>query len=176
MSGLIVAALTIITLLALTGLFEDLPEATLSAIVIAAVIELVDVPALIKLYRAYSRRLGREFGFVARCPTASSCYASRAACTSPTPTPTPWILEAASSDGIRVVVLDAETMPFIDVTAAHMLADLDDDLHQQGVRLLIARNIGQVRDVLHHVIDDAGLEHFYPTVQAAVDAAVMTAQ
>jgi len=66
LSGLIVAALTVITLLALTGLFEDLPEATLSAVVIAAVIELVDVPALIKLYRAYSRRLGREFGFVAR--------------------------------------------------------------------------------------------------------------
>jgi len=66
LSGLIVAALTSITLLALTGLFEDLPEATLSAVVIAAVIELVDVPSLIKLYRAYSRRLGREFGFVAR--------------------------------------------------------------------------------------------------------------
>ena len=46
LSGLIVAALTILTLLALTGLFEDLPEATLAAIVIAAVIELVDFPAL----------------------------------------------------------------------------------------------------------------------------------
>jgi MFS superfamily sulfate permease-like transporter len=65
-SGLIVAALTIITLLALTGVFEDLAEATLSAIVIAAVIELVDVPALVSLYRAYSCRLGREFGLVAR--------------------------------------------------------------------------------------------------------------
>ena len=29
-------------------------------------IELVDVPALVKLYDAYSSRLGREFGFVAR--------------------------------------------------------------------------------------------------------------
>jgi hypothetical protein len=66
LSGLIVAALTVITLLALTGLFEDLTQATLSAIVIAAVIDLVDVPALIDLYRAYSRRLGREFGIVVR--------------------------------------------------------------------------------------------------------------
>ncbi len=66
LSGLIVAALTVITLLVLTGLFEDLPEATLAAIVIAAVIELVDVPALVKLYDTYSSRLGREFGFVAR--------------------------------------------------------------------------------------------------------------
>ena len=53
-------------MLALTGLFEDLPEATLAAVVIAAVVELVDVPAMIRLYRAYNSRLGREFGFVAR--------------------------------------------------------------------------------------------------------------
>ena len=45
------AALTVVTLLFLTGLFEDLPEATLAAVVIAAVIELVDIPALRRLYR-----------------------------------------------------------------------------------------------------------------------------
>ena len=38
--------LTILTLLFLTGLFEDLPEATLGAVVIAALIELVDISAL----------------------------------------------------------------------------------------------------------------------------------
>jgi MFS superfamily sulfate permease-like transporter len=42
LSGLVVAALTIVTLLFLTGLFEDLPEATLAAVVIAALVELVD--------------------------------------------------------------------------------------------------------------------------------------
>src|SRR4051812_21124041 len=66
LAGLIVAVLTIVTLLAFTGLFEDLPEATLAAVVIAAVIELVDVPALIALYRTYTRRLGKEYGWVAR--------------------------------------------------------------------------------------------------------------
>ncbi len=35
--------LTVITLLFLTGLFEDLPEAMLGAVVIAALINLVDV-------------------------------------------------------------------------------------------------------------------------------------
>src|SRR3954462_9678142 len=35
-------------------------------VVIAAVIELVDVPALIALYRTYTRRLGTEYGWVAR--------------------------------------------------------------------------------------------------------------
>ncbi len=43
LSGLVVAVLTILTLLFLTGLFEDLPEATLGAVVIAALIELVDI-------------------------------------------------------------------------------------------------------------------------------------
>src|SRR4029453_18567300 len=42
LSGLIVAVLPIVPLLLLTGLFEDLPEATLAAVVVAAVIELVD--------------------------------------------------------------------------------------------------------------------------------------
>ena len=44
LSGLVVAVLTVVTLLLLTGLFEKLPDATLAAVVIAAVIELVDFP------------------------------------------------------------------------------------------------------------------------------------
>ena len=55
-----------ITLLFLTGLFEELPEATLGAVVIAALIELVDFPALAELYRLYTRRLGRIYGAAAR--------------------------------------------------------------------------------------------------------------
>jgi SulP family sulfate permease len=235
--GLIVAVLTIVTLLVLTGLFENLPEATLSAVVIAAVIDLVDVPSLIKLYRAYSRRLGREFGFVAR-PDFIAAIAALLGVTVFDTLPglfigiavslllliyrasrpyvatlgrTPGsdgryrdidrhpdarlpehvavlriesglyfanadairakVLETASADGIRAVVLDAETIPFIDVTASHMLAELAEELHHQHVRLLIARDIGQVRDVIRHVVDDPDLERVYPSVQAAVDAA-----
>jgi F0F1-type ATP synthase membrane subunit c/vacuolar-type H+-ATPase subunit K len=136
LSGLIVAALTILTLLALTGLFEDLPEATLAAIVIAAVIELVDYRALIELYRAHTERLGREFGFVSR------------------------------PDFIAAVAA------LLGVTAARMLATLAEDLAQRNVRLLLARDIGQVRDILRSVIDNpAIIAHYYPTVQAAVAAA-----
>ncbi len=80
------------------------------------------------------------------------------------------ILRAASADGIRAVVVDGETIPFIDVTASRMHADLAEELRQQHVQLLIARDVGQVRDILSHVIDDAALAHFYPTVQAAIDA------
>jgi SulP family sulfate permease len=66
LSGLVVAGLTVVTLLFLTGLFEELPSATLGAIVIAAVIGLVDVPSLRRLYRVYSRRLGGIYGAAAR--------------------------------------------------------------------------------------------------------------
>ena len=66
LSGLVAGALTVVALLFLTGLFEDLPQATLAAIVIAAVVELIDVPALIDLYNTYTKRLGRQFGWVAR--------------------------------------------------------------------------------------------------------------
>ena len=68
-------------------------------------------------------------------------------------------------------MLDAETIPFIDVTSSRMLADLADELHHQGVRLLIARDVGQVRDIMSHVIDNPAVKQFYPTVQAAVEAA-----
>jgi high affinity sulfate transporter 1 len=65
-SGLVVAALTLVTLLFLTGLFEKLPEATLAAVVIAAVVELVDISSLKHLYRVWTRRLGGIYGIASR--------------------------------------------------------------------------------------------------------------
>ena len=65
-STLTVSALTVVTLLFLTGLFENLPEATLAAVVIAAVIELVDIPALVRLYRVWTGHLGGIYGWAAR--------------------------------------------------------------------------------------------------------------
>jgi SulP family sulfate permease len=237
LSGLIVAALSILTLLALTGLFENLPEATLAAIVIAAVIELVDIPALTSLSRAYTRRLGREFGVVARPDFIAALAAllgvtvfdtlpglfigigvsllllvyraSRPYVATLGKTPGAGgryrdidrhpdahvldhiavlrvesglyfanadavrrhITEAARSTETHTIVLDAETIPFIDVTSAQMLADLAENLRARNIRLLIARDIGQVRDVLQRVVDDPALTHIYPTIQAAVDAA-----
>lgn len=50
-SGLVVAVLAVVTLLFLTALFEQLPEATLAAVVIAALVELVDIRALRRLWR-----------------------------------------------------------------------------------------------------------------------------
>ena len=54
----------------------------------------------------------------------------------------------AAEPSVRAVVLDAETIPYIDVTAAHMLIQLGGDLEREDVRLVMARDIGQVRYVL----------------------------
>jgi MFS superfamily sulfate permease-like transporter len=78
--------------------------------------------------------------------------------------------EAASGDGVKAVVLDAETMPFLDVTAVSMLDRADEDLGRKGVRLLVARDIGPVRDILREAGADEPLRYVYPSVQAAVEA------
>jgi high affinity sulfate transporter 1 len=227
-SGIVVAVLTVVTLLFLTGLFETLPEATLAAVVIAAVIELVDVPALVRLYRIWTRRLGRIYGPAAR-PDFIAAVAALAGVllfdTLPglfigigvslllllyrasrpnvavlgrlpqghwvdlargeaeaTPHVAVLRVEAglffanaehvrrailAHAKGVSAVVIDAETVPFIDVTAAETLARLRDDLERHGVRLLVARDVGQVRDVLRRTgaEDEAAV---FPTVEDAV--------
>jgi SulP family sulfate permease len=71
-SGLTVAVLTMVTLLFLTGLFEQLPEAVLAAVVIVAVVELVDVAALRALYAVWTRRLGSIYGPAARADFAAA--------------------------------------------------------------------------------------------------------
>jgi sulfate permease, SulP family len=80
------------------------------------------------------------------------------------------ILQSAEAKGMETIVLDAETIPSIDVTAARMLFTLADTLHREGVNLLLARSIGQVRDELRSVVEDPGITRFYPTVRAAVDS------
>ncbi|MET0188172.1 MAG: SulP family inorganic anion transporter, partial [Pseudonocardia sediminis] len=75
MSGLIAAALTVVTLLFLTGLFTRLPEPALAAIVIAAVIELIDLRAIAVLYRMWTRRLGTIYGLAARADFAAALAA-----------------------------------------------------------------------------------------------------
>ena len=235
MSGLVVAVLTILTLLFLTGLFEDLPEATLGAVVIAALIELVDISALRALYRAYTKRLGQIYGPAARADFIAAVAAMlgvlifdtlpglfigiavslllllyrvsrpHVAVLGQVPGTSQWadvaqhpedetipgvailraesglffanadhvqvtINEAATAEGIHAVVLDGETIPFVDVTAARMLDELTADLHRRGVRLVIARDVGQVRDVLAQSGGAAAAPEYFPSVRAAVDA------
>jgi SulP family sulfate permease len=234
LSSFVVAVLVVVTLLFLTGLFEELPEAVLAAVVIAAVIELVDIPALVQLYRAHTQTLGRIYGFAARPDFIAAMAAllgvlvfdtlpglfigigvsvllllyrasrpniavlGQAAADSPfedvernpdaAAVPGVVILRIesglffANADAVResirtkaadpdvsAVVLDAETIPAIDLTAAHMLIEAGRDLQRQGKRLVLARQVGQVRDVLAAERHPTAIE-IYPSVRAAVDA------
>ncbi|WP_432119610.1 SulP family inorganic anion transporter [Streptomyces sp. bgisy032] len=236
LSGIFVAVLTLVTLLFLTGLFEKLPEAVLAAVVIAAIVELVDVPALVALHRVFTRRLGRAYGVAARPDFLAAVAAllgvlafgtlpglfigigaslllllyrsSRPVVSElgqlpgdghfaslerhPEGRRIPGVVvlrveggiyfanaerirslfrEAAVREGTTAVVLDAETVSFVDVGAVRMLDALARDLGSRGVRLLLARDVGQVRDVLGAADAEDQLRRVYPTVRAAVEAA-----
>ncbi|MFC4605991.1 SulP family inorganic anion transporter [Rhodococcus kronopolitis] len=231
-SGLVVAALTVVTLLFLTGLFEKLPEATLAAVVIAAVIELVDVSAMKRLYGVWTERLGSIYGPAARADFAGAFAAmmgvllfdtlpglvigigvsmllllyrsSRPHVAALAKEGSLWVdaerhpdlatrpdvvvvrveaglffanadhvkesIEALCTDATRVVVLDAETSPFVDVSAAEMLMQLRDTLGRKGIELRVARDIGQFRDTLERTASDGKTVGVYPTVgEALVD-------
>lgn len=230
LSGLVVAVLTVITLLFLTGLFQQLPEATLAAVVIAAVIELVDIASLRRLFGVWTARLGSIYGFAARADFGAAITAllgvlifdtlpglmigivvsmvlllyrvSRPHVAQLARQDTTWLdvdrhpdlrpdpavlvvrveaglffansdhvrdrIQARCTSATRVVVLDAETSPFIDITAASMLAGLANTLHRQGIELRIARDIGQFRDVLGRVVPETFQDRAFPTIDSAI--------
>jgi sulfate permease, SulP family len=239
LSGLVAAVLTIVTLLFLTGLFESLPEATLGAIVIAALIELVDIPSLVGFYRVWTRRLGSIYGPAARADFIAALAAlfgvlvfdtlpglfigiavslllllyrasrPNVAVLGRVPGATRhWgdvarhpenekvsgvvvlrvesglffanadhvreaVEEHTSGEGVHAVVLDAQTVPFVDVTASRMLDELREALSGRGIAMFLARDVGQVRDVLKRSRPDdgAGEGRIFATVEEAVEAA-----
>ncbi|HVX20327.1 MAG TPA: SulP family inorganic anion transporter [Acidimicrobiales bacterium] len=234
LSGLVVAALTVLTLLFLTGLFQYLPEATLAAVVVVAVSELVDVGAMVRLYRTVTGPLHAIYGHVARADFIAALAALSGVVVFDTlpglfigigisvvlivyRASRPHVAElglapgtadhyvdlgrdpgavapdglvvlrvesglffanadnvravvrgAAARPGVAGVVLDVESVPAIDVTAARMLGELLGDLRRDGVDLVLARSLGQVRDVLSVAEPDRPALPVYPTVRAAV--------
>ena len=81
----------------------------------------------------------------------------------------------ATEDHVQAIVLDAESIPFVDISAARMLGDAAAELRERGVALLLVHDVGQVRDVLRAVVgEDPALQAVYPTIAdalAAIDAA-----
>jgi high affinity sulfate transporter 1 len=75
------------------------------------------------------------------------------------PTPTKW------------VVVAAEPVTDVDITAADMLAELDQKLHQAGMDLCFAEMKGPVKDRLkrYGLFNSFGNENFFPTIGQAVD-------
>ncbi|GGN85165.1 SulP family inorganic anion transporter [Nocardia rhizosphaerihabitans] len=229
LSGLVVAALTVLTLLFLTGLFEKLPEATLAAVVIAAVIELVDIAALRRLYRVWTQLLASIYGPAARADFLAamaamvgvllfdtlpglligvgvsvlllvyrasqphvaalakegSLWVDTARHPDLTPRPDLLVVRVESAlffanadyvktriddlctDATRLVVLDAETSPALDVTAAEMLLDLRNALAHKRIDFRIARSVAQFGQVLGSAEAGDTPIGIYPTVAAA---------
>ena len=57
-------------------------------------------------------------------------------------------IRARAAEGARAVVLDAASVPAIDVTAVTMLVELAEELARDGVELVLARDIAAVRDLV----------------------------
>ncbi len=232
-SSLFMAVLTLLTLLFLTPLFENLPEATLAAIVIAAVVELVDIPAIARLFRVSTPELSRIYGMATRADFLGAVAAMLGVLVFDTlpgliiglvvsllvllyrvskpniallgKSPNGGWVDLARNPGVTapdgvlvvrieaglffgnadhireqlrlraqatkatIVVVDARTTPSIDVSATEMLATLNRDLTRIGATLVLARDVGQVRDILAAVGE--GLPPAYATVDEAIAAA-----
>ena len=235
LSGITAAALTVITLLFLTDLFENLPEATLAAVVIAAVVELVDFASLKRYYDLYSTRLGRIYGHAARADFIAAVAAMLGVLVFDTlpglvigivmslllllyRASKPYVAELgqipgaghqytdldrhpdnavepgvpvlrvesglffANADAVRAtikshaaapgtkgIVLDAEAIAFVDVTAVRMLEELAVELAGGGQQLVIAHELGQVGDLLDQHGSATDLR-VYATIDEAVVA------
>jgi MFS superfamily sulfate permease-like transporter len=78
---------------------------------------------------------------------------------------------ASSPTPVRWVVVAAEPVTSVDVTAADSLEDLDDSLHAEGIDLRFAEMKDPVKDKLKRfeLFEQFGAEAFHPTIGAAVD-------
>jgi sulfate permease, SulP family len=80
------------------------------------------------------------------------------------------IIEHADRPGTTAVIIDAEAITFLDVTAVRMLDDVADDLARQDKQLAIAHDLGQVGDLLASEPDTALA--VYPGTDEAIAAPV----
>jgi MFS superfamily sulfate permease-like transporter len=83
------------------------------------------------------------------------------------------ILKAVSESPTQVkwVVVAAEPVTDVDITAADVLAELEHELLQSGIELCFAQMKGPVKDHLkrYGLFKKFGVENFFPTIGQAVD-------
>jgi high affinity sulfate transporter 1 len=79
---------------------------------------------------------------------------------------------AQSPTPVRRIVVAAEPLTGIDVTAGDMLAELQQELRERDIQLRFAELKDPVKDALRRleIFDLFGPDGFYPTIGAAVDA------
>jgi MFS superfamily sulfate permease-like transporter len=88
------------------------------------------------------------------------------------------VLEVAANSPIPVrrLVVAAEPVTSIDVTAADILAELDQALSDRGIELRFAELKDPVKDKLRRfgLLAQFGEEFFFPTIESAVDNHIRT--
>ncbi|HEY4744822.1 MAG TPA: SulP family inorganic anion transporter [Desulfuromonadaceae bacterium] len=74
------------------------------------------------------------------------------------------------------IVVAAEPVTDVDITAADVLAELDEELNAAGIELCFAQMKGPVKDRLKHygLFGKLGVENFFPTMGQAVDHYVIS--
>jgi MFS superfamily sulfate permease-like transporter len=77
---------------------------------------------------------------------------------------------AGSPSAVRWLVVAAEPVTSVDVTAADVLAELDETLHADGIELCFAELKDPVKDKLKRfgLFGQIGQEYFFPTIETAV--------
>jgi len=70
------------------------------------------------------------------------------------------------------IVLQCEAVTDVDVTAAEMLEQLDNELNAAGVHLAFAELRGRLQDLTlrYGLMETLDRDHFYPTLDAALQA------
>ena len=81
-------------------------------------------------------------------------------------------LIAHSPNPVRWLLIDAQAITDIDVTAAESLHHLMKELHKKGIFLKIARANRPLRDILERngVMHDLGPDNFFPSVHKAIQS------
>ena len=79
---------------------------------------------------------------------------------------------ASSPTPVRWLVITAEPVTSVDVTAADALSELDEVLHKAGIEMCFAEMKGPVKDKLKRfgLFDRFGEKTFFATIEEAVDA------
>nr|WP_299338964.1 solute carrier family 26 protein [Allomuricauda sp.] len=77
----------------------------------------------------------------------------------------------AKGEALKYVVLNAESINYIDSSAAKTLERIIEELHVKGIEFLIAGAIGPTRDIFYSsgLIDIIGKENFFVQTHEAVD-------
>ena len=102
-----------------------------------------------------------------------SCFGGMRRCFSPTPNfsgsafSAPW---RTSPTPVRWLVVAAEPVTSVDVTAGDTIAELDEVLHAQGIEFCFAELKDPVKDKLKRfgLFAQLGENRFFPTIGAAV--------